>query len=54
MNELEFSFEESPWDAYRLTKQMGDKISAAHLLAMLEAEDDRYWTMLWRILKPDA
>ena len=41
MNELEFSFEESPWDAYRLTKQMGDKISAAHLLAMLEEEDDQ-------------
>lgn len=41
MNDLEFSFEESPWDTYRLTKQMGDRISAAHLLAMLEEEDEQ-------------
>lgn len=41
MNDLEFSFEESPWDTYRLTKQMGDRISAAHLLAMLEDEDEQ-------------
>lgn len=41
MNELEFSFEESPWEAFLLTKQMGDTVSAAHLLTILEGEDEQ-------------
>ena len=41
MNELDFSFEQSPWEAFLLTKQMGDTISAANLLAMLEDADEQ-------------
>ena len=36
MSELSFSFETSLWDQYRLTKQIGDEISAVDLLTMLE------------------
>ncbi len=39
MNELEISFESSPWEAYLLTKKRGDLVSAANLLALLEDED---------------
>lgn len=41
MNDLEFSFEQSPWEKFLLTKQMGDTISAAQLLTMLEGEDEQ-------------
>ena len=41
MNDLDFSFEESPWERYRLTKQVGDVISAADLLTMLEGEEEQ-------------
>lgn len=41
MNNLEFSFEISPWEAFIRTKGMGDVISAANLLAMLEGEDEQ-------------
>ena len=41
MNDLEFSFEQSPWEAFLRTKGMGDVISAANLLAMLEEEDEQ-------------
>ncbi len=41
MNDLDFSFEQSPWDAFLKTKQMGDRISAAQMLAMLEGEEEQ-------------
>ena len=41
MNSLDFSFEQSPWEAFLMTKQMGDTISAANLLAMLEGEEEQ-------------
>lgn len=41
MNELEFSFEPSPWEAYRMTRQMGDRVPAAKLLALVEGEDEQ-------------
>ena len=41
MNDLEFTFEQSPWEAYRMTKGMGDTISAVTLLSLLEDADDR-------------
>lgn len=41
MNELDFSFEQSPWEAFLMTKGMGDTISAANLLAMLEGEEEQ-------------
>ena len=40
MNNLEFSFEQSPWEAFLRTKGMGDVISAANLLTMLEGEEE--------------
>ncbi len=41
MNELDFSFGLSPWETFLRTRQMGDTISAANLLAMLEEEDEQ-------------
>jgi len=41
MNELEFSFEQSPWEAFLMTKQMGDTVSAAQLLTLLEGEEEQ-------------
>lgn len=41
MNDLDFTFEQSPWEAFLMTRQMGDTISAANLLAMLEAEEEQ-------------
>ena len=41
MNDLDFSFEQSPWEAFRMTKGMGDTVSAANLLTMLEGEDEQ-------------
>lgn len=41
MNDLEFSFEQSPWEAFLRAKGMGDTISAANLLALLEGEDEQ-------------
>ncbi len=41
MNEFDFSFGESPWEAFLMTKQMGDTVSAANFLAMLEEEDEQ-------------
>ena len=39
MNPFEISFEESAWERYLRTKQMGDTISAAELLTILEGEE---------------
>ncbi|MBO7251012.1 MAG: sigma-70 family RNA polymerase sigma factor [Oscillospiraceae bacterium] len=41
MNKLVFSFEQTPWEAFLMTKGMGDRISAAQLLALLEEEDEQ-------------
>ena len=41
MIELDYSFELSPWEAFLRTKQAGDVISAAHLLTLLEGEDEQ-------------
>ena len=41
MNDLDFSFEQSPWEAFLMTKQMGDTISAANMLTMLVGEDEQ-------------
>lgn len=39
MNYLDISFEQSRWDAFLRTLQMGDTVSAAELLTILEGED---------------
>ncbi len=41
MNDLEFSFEQSPWEAFLRTKDMGDTVSAVDLLTLLEGEDEQ-------------
>ena len=41
MNDLEFSFEQSPWEAFLRSKGMGDTISAVTLLSLLEGEDEQ-------------
>ena len=41
MNDLEFSFEQTPWEAFLMTKGMGDTISAATLLSLLEGDDEQ-------------
>lgn len=41
MNGLEFSFEPSPWETWLRTKQMGDTVSAAQLLTILEEENEQ-------------
>lgn len=41
MNDLEFSFEPSLWETWLRTKQMGDIVSAAQLLTILEEENDQ-------------
>jgi len=40
MNKIEFSFEPAPWEAWLKQKQMGDKVSAAQLLTLLEEESE--------------
>ena len=40
MNTLDFSFEPAPWEQWLRGKQMGDMVSAAQLLTLLEAEHD--------------
>ncbi len=41
MNKMDFSFEPSPWETWLRTKQMGDCVSAAELLTLLEAEEEQ-------------
>ena len=41
MNDLDFSFEQSPWEAFLMKKGMGDTISAANMLTMLEGEEEQ-------------
>ena len=40
MNGLEFSFEPRPWESWLRSKQMGDSVSAAQLLTLLEEESE--------------
>ncbi len=39
MMDLQFQFEESPWEAYLRSRQSGDTVAAGALLAMLEGEE---------------
>ena len=41
MNGMDFSFDISPWERYLMTKQAGDTISAAQMLALLEEESQQ-------------
>ncbi len=41
MNDLDFSFEQSPWEAFLRTKGIGDTVSAAAMLSMLEGEEEQ-------------
>ena len=41
MNDLDFSFEQSPWEAFLMTKGMGDTVSAVSMLSMLEDVDEQ-------------
>ncbi len=41
MNDLEFSFEPSPWERFLQSKQMGDIISAVQILTLLEGEEEQ-------------
>lgn len=40
MNELGFSFDNSPWELFLSGKREGDRISAAHFLTLLEQETE--------------
>lgn len=40
MNDLEFSFEPSPWESWLRTKQMGDSVDALQLLTIMEEEPE--------------
>lgn len=40
MNDLEFSFEPAPWERWLRAKQVGDSVSAAELLTLLEEESE--------------
>ena len=41
MNDLDISFEQSPWEAFLLTKGIGDTVSAVDLLTLLEGEEEQ-------------
>lgn len=41
MNNFEFTFEQSPWEKFLLTRGMGDTISAVTLLSILEGADEQ-------------
>ena len=41
MRDLEFAFEPAPWESWLRTKQMGDSVSAAELLTLLEEESEQ-------------
>lgn len=41
MNELDFSFGDSPWEQLLSSRQPGESVSAAHLLALLEEEEEQ-------------
>ena len=41
MNDLEFTFEQTPWEAFLMTKGMGDTVSAVTVLSLLEEADEQ-------------
>lgn len=41
MNELDFSVGDSPWEQLLSSRQPGESVSAAHLLALLEEEEEQ-------------
>ena len=41
MIDLDYSFEQSPWEAFLRTKGMGDTVSAVTLLSMLEGMEEQ-------------
>lgn len=41
MNDLDVTFEESPWEAFLRTRRPGDSVSAANFLALLEGEEEQ-------------
>jgi len=41
MNDLEFSFEQTPWETFLRQKGMGDTISAVTVLSLLEGDDEQ-------------
>ena len=41
MANLDFTFEPAPWERYLFSLQMGDKVSAAQLLTLLEGEEEQ-------------
>ena len=41
MANLDFTFETAPWEQYLYALQMGDKVSAAQLLTLLEGEEEQ-------------
>lgn len=41
MNELDFSFGDSPWEQLLSSRQPGESVSAAHLLTLLEEEEEQ-------------
>ena len=41
MNDLDFSFEASPWEAFLMTKGMGETISAVTLLSLMEGQEEQ-------------
>lgn len=41
MNELDFSFGDSPWEQLLSSRHPGESVSAAHLLALLEEEEEQ-------------
>ena len=41
MRDLDISFESRPWEDWLRTKQMGDRVSAAQLLTLLEEESEQ-------------
>ena len=40
MSDLDFSFQDSPWELYLNTKRPGEAVSAAHFLTLLEEETE--------------
>ena len=40
MNDLTFSFEQTPWEAFLMGKGMGQTVSAVTLLSLLEGESE--------------
>ena len=40
MNDLDFTFEESPWELTLDNLRRGDKLSAARFLTLMEGEDE--------------